>query len=288
VVYNDQIQAPPDGIEPIHYILFEGKEAYCNYYASSMVMMLRSQGIPARFVAGYAQGDWDEESSSYRVRSSNSHTWAEVFFPGYGWIQFEPTAALPPGDRPESSGNPGDAFASPSIDDEDRPLFQELGQEEEDVESAGALVGDENLSEGVGSSIDPLTIIRIVAAVVILGLAAFVVFVAGQMNKRVESNVEKSYGRLESWAPWLGVLIRPIHTPYERANLLATAVPEGKEPLRNFAHQFVRQRFSQDKQPDSEFNALAEWKLLRPRLVRQTMSFQIEKLRSKYRNRREK
>jgi transglutaminase-like putative cysteine protease len=288
VVYNDQIQAPPDGIEPIHYILFEGKEAYCNYYASSMVMMLRSQGIPARFVAGYAQGDWDEESSSYRVRSSNSHTWAEVFFPGYGWIQFEPTAALPPGDRPESSGNPGDAFASPSIDDEDRPLFQELGQEEEDVESAGALVGDENLSEGVGSSIDPLTIIRIVAAVVILGLAAFVVFVAGQMNKRVESNVEKSYGRLESWAPWLGVLIRPIHTPYERANLLATAVPEGKEPLRNFAHQFVRQRFSQYKQPDSEFNALAEWKLLRPRLVRQTMSFQIEKLRSKYRNRREK
>ena len=81
VTYNDQIAAPPDDVEPIHYILFEGQEAYCNYYASSMVMMLRSQGIPARFVAGYAQGDWDEESSSYRVRSSNSHTWVEVFFP---------------------------------------------------------------------------------------------------------------------------------------------------------------------------------------------------------------
>lgn len=289
IAYNDQIQAPPDGVEPIHYILFEGKEAYCNYYASSMVMMLRSQGIPARFVAGYAQGDWDEESSSYRVRSSNSHTWAEVFFPGYGWIQFEPTAALPAGDRPESSGNPGDAFASPSIEDEDRPLFQELGQDQQDVESAGGLVGDESLGDGVNASVvDPVTIIRIVVAVVILGLAAAVVIFANRMNVRVESNVEKSIGRLESWAPWLGVLIRPIHTPYERANLMATAVPEGKEPLRNFAHQFVRQRFSQDKQPDSEFNALAEWKLLRPRLIRQTLSYQIEKLRSKYRNSREK
>lgn len=283
IVYNDQIQAPPDGVEPVHYILFEGKEAYCNYYASSMVMMLRSQGIPARFVAGYAQGDWDEESSSYRVRSSNSHSWAEVFFPGYGWIQFEPTAALPPGDRPESSGNPGDAFASPSIEDEERPLFQELGQEDqEDVESAGGLLGDESLSDGVENGIDPILIIRVVVAVVILALAGFVVFVAGQMNKRVESNVEKSYGRLESWAPWLGVLIRPIHTPYERASLMASAVPEGTEPLRNFAHQFVRQRFSQDKAADSEFNPLAEWKKLRPSLIRQTFQHQLRKLRARY------
>jgi transglutaminase-like putative cysteine protease len=283
IVYNDQIDAPPDGIEPVHYILFEGKEAYCNYYASSMVIMLRSQGIPARFVAGYAQGDWDEESSSYRVRSSNSHSWAEVFFPGYGWIQFEPTAALPPGDRPESSGNPGDAFASPSIADEERPLFQELGAEgQEDVESLGGLLGEENLSEGVGGVFGPANIIRIVIAAIILSLAAGVVFIGGQMNKRVESNIEKSYGRLESWAPWLGVLIRPIHTPYERANLMAAAVPEGKEPLRNFAHQFVRQRFSPDKLPDSDFNALAEWKMLRPSLIRKTFNYQLRKMRQRY------
>ncbi len=285
IAYNDQINAPPDDVEPIHYILFEGKEAYCNYYASSMVMMLRSQGIPARFVAGYAQGEWHEESKSYRVRSSNSHTWAEVFFPGYGWIQFEPTAALPVGDRPEESGNPGDAFASPSIDDEDRPLFQELGQGEEDVERGGDLAGDESLTGGAEGAISPLSVIRIVVAVVILGLAFLAVLFANQMNRRVESNVEKSYGRLESWAPWLGVLIRPVHTPYERASLMAAAAPEGKEPLRNFAHQFVRQRFSPDKTPDSEFNALAEWKLLRPTLIRQTLNHQLNKIRQRFRER---
>jgi hypothetical protein len=67
--------------------------------------------------------------------------------------------------------------------------------------------------------------------------------------------------------------------------LLAAAAPEGKEPLRNFAHQFVRQRFSQDKTIDSEFNALAEWKLLRPTLFRQTVNHQIQKLRQRYRDR---
>ncbi|MFZ0546203.1 MAG: transglutaminase domain-containing protein [Candidatus Promineifilaceae bacterium] len=287
IKYNDQIQAPPDGVEPIDYVLFEGKEAYCNYYASSMAIMLRSQGIPARFVGGYAQGDWDEASSSYRVRSSNSHSWTEVFFPGYGWIQFEPTAALPAGDRPESSGNPGDAFASPSIADEDRPLFQELGAEDQnDLESQGSLVGEESLNDGVGEgTLNPIMIIRIVVAVVILGLAAAVVLIAGQMNKRVESNVEKSYGRLESWAPWLGVLIRPVHTPYERAALMASAAPEGKEPLRNFAHQFVRQRFSPDKSADTDFNPISEWKLLRPTLIRQIFRHQLQKLRQRFRDR---
>jgi hypothetical protein len=108
------------------------------------------------------------------------------------------------------------------------------------------------------------------------------------MNKRVESNIERSYGRLESWAPWLGVLIRPIHTPYERANLMAAAAPDGKEPLRNFTHQFVRQRFSPDKTPDSEFNALAEWKILRPTLIRETFNHQLSKMRRRYRDRPKK
>jgi hypothetical protein len=69
---------------------------------------------------------------------------------------------------------------------------------------------------------------------------------------------------------------------------MATAVPEGKEPLRNFAHQFVRQRFSQNKSADSDFNPQAEWKVLRPTLIRQTFSHQLRKLRLRYSNRRQK
>ncbi len=100
ISYNDQIDAPPDGVDPVHYTLFVTQEGYCNYYASAMAIMLRSQGVPSRVVSGYAQGEYDETSQSYRVRANNAHTWVEVYFPQYGWIQFEPTASLPLIDRP--------------------------------------------------------------------------------------------------------------------------------------------------------------------------------------------
>jgi transglutaminase-like putative cysteine protease len=77
-----------------------------------MAMMLRSEGIPARIVNGYAKGEYQEETSSYRVRSNNAHTWVEVYFPRYGWIIFEPTSSIPVVELPEgdAGGNPGDAF----------------------------------------------------------------------------------------------------------------------------------------------------------------------------------
>src|SRR5438067_2322891 len=53
--------------------------------------MLRSQGIPSRMAAGYAPGTFDTTSQSYVVRESSAHTWPEVYFPKYGWIEFEPT-----------------------------------------------------------------------------------------------------------------------------------------------------------------------------------------------------
>ncbi len=84
ISYNDQIDRPPADIDPVHYILFESQEGYCTYYASSMVMLLRSQGIPSRFVSGYAQGEYNADTSSYRVRAPNAHTWVEVYFPAYG------------------------------------------------------------------------------------------------------------------------------------------------------------------------------------------------------------
>src|SRR5947207_7422350 len=76
--------------------------------------MLRELGIPARVASGYARGEYDEENAVYHIRESDSHTWVEVFFPDYGWIQFEPTASQPTLDRPEGSDQDtsGDSSAS--------------------------------------------------------------------------------------------------------------------------------------------------------------------------------
>jgi hypothetical protein len=106
-------------------------------------------------------------------------------------------------------------------------------------------------------------------------------FLFGRANQRVEGSVSKSYMRLASWAPWLGVLIQPAHTPYERADLLSGAVPEGKEPLRNITYQYVRQQFSRSRSVDEGFDPRAEWRSLRPAMIRRTLSLQLERLRNR-------
>jgi transglutaminase-like putative cysteine protease len=75
--------------------LFESKQGYCDHFSSSMVVLLRSVGIPARYVKGFSTGEMSvlEDSDTYKVtmRNRNAHSWAEVYFEGYGWIPFEPT-----------------------------------------------------------------------------------------------------------------------------------------------------------------------------------------------------
>ena len=85
-------------------MLFDLKQGYCNYYASAMVVMLRTMGIPARMAAGFAQGTWNHGEQAFVVEERDAHTWVEVYFPGYGWVEFEPTAAQAPlnrGDEPQ-------------------------------------------------------------------------------------------------------------------------------------------------------------------------------------------
>ncbi|WP_254273248.1 transglutaminaseTgpA domain-containing protein [Haloarcula marina] len=67
---------------------------YCVYFATTMVVMLRTQGIPARFVVGYTPGERVGENR-WVVRGLNSHAWVEAYFPGHGWIQFDPTPSGP-------------------------------------------------------------------------------------------------------------------------------------------------------------------------------------------------
>lgn len=74
--------------------IFEMDRGYCTYYASAMVAMLRTQGIPARFVVGYTTGESVDENR-WAVRGLDSHAWVEVYFPGHGWVAFDPTPAGP-------------------------------------------------------------------------------------------------------------------------------------------------------------------------------------------------
>ncbi|MFB6218844.1 MAG: DUF3488 and DUF4129 domain-containing transglutaminase family protein, partial [Halobacteriaceae archaeon] len=91
---------PPDENVAAEF-LFERDQGYCVYYATTMVTMLRSQGIPARYVVGYTPGQRVAEDK-WVVRGLDSHAWVEVYFPGYGWITFDPTPGAERGEAETS------------------------------------------------------------------------------------------------------------------------------------------------------------------------------------------
>jgi transglutaminase-like putative cysteine protease len=93
--YDLEIPAPPEGQDVADYFLFELKRGYCDYYATAMVVLARASGLPARFVSGYAPGGYDAPNAQYVIREMNAHSWAEIYFPEIGWIEFEPTGSQP-------------------------------------------------------------------------------------------------------------------------------------------------------------------------------------------------
>jgi transglutaminase-like putative cysteine protease len=82
---------------PLERFLFEERRGHCEFFATAMVVMLRSQGIPARFVTGFLGGEPSNFEGYYIVRQGNAHAWVEAWVPEVGWQLFDPT---PPGGRP--------------------------------------------------------------------------------------------------------------------------------------------------------------------------------------------
>ena len=94
--YDLSVPPPPDGRDAVDYFLFEQRGGFCSHFASAMAVLLRAEGVPVRVATGYAMGEYDYERAAYRVPGAAAHAWPEVYFPGYGWVEFEPTPAQPP------------------------------------------------------------------------------------------------------------------------------------------------------------------------------------------------
>jgi transglutaminase-like putative cysteine protease len=87
--------------DPVANFLFERKHGHCEYFASAMAVMLRSLHIPSRLVTGFRGGEYNDITGQYVVRASDAHSWVEAYFPGSGWISFDPT---PAGGAPTRTG----------------------------------------------------------------------------------------------------------------------------------------------------------------------------------------
>ncbi|MEK7807535.1 MAG: transglutaminase-like domain-containing protein [Chloroflexota bacterium] len=104
--YTLDLYAPPVNRDVVDYFLFDLQRGYCDYYATAMVVLTRAAGVPARLATGYAAGKYDAAQMHYVVTEAEAHSWVEVYFPEYGWVEFEPTGGRAPIDREAEAASP--------------------------------------------------------------------------------------------------------------------------------------------------------------------------------------
>jgi transglutaminase-like putative cysteine protease len=88
--YTLDLSGTPTG-DPLAHFLFTRRAGHCEYFASAMTVMLRTLGIPARYINGFQTGEYNNIGGDFIVRASDAHSWVEAYFPGSGWITFDPT-----------------------------------------------------------------------------------------------------------------------------------------------------------------------------------------------------
>ncbi len=160
------------GTTPALVEFMKTKAGYCQHFAGAMALMLRYLGIPARVAAGFTSGSYDAHAHKWTVTDHNAHTWVEVYFPHYGWLQFDPTP-----DRGELS-EPY-SYASSAFDAaEAAALGGPLGAIKGQLDRGGGLAG----REGAAATGGPVGAVAgksrgIVSVVFLLALAAGVAIV---------------------------------------------------------------------------------------------------------------
>ena len=262
----------PAGRDRIDYFLFDSKQGYCEYFATAMGDMLRSLGIPTRLVNGYGPGSYSTELNGYVVRSEDAHTWVESYFPGFGWITFEPTpqdggyatvargtsgvnvcardehCTIPTGPGgviPTPTGNPGGAG----------------------LQDPGNVPGGRGSAFGfrVPDAGTLTTIVGILLAVVLLVFAA----IARYLRPRSVMGV---WRRTLVLARLAGAERRQAETPYETTRRLTNYFPEARDQLRSLSQGFVVAAYAPDELAKSaRASVLETWAALRPILLRRIL-----------------
>ena len=261
IPYNELISAPPTGQDGVDYFLFDSRQGYCDYYASALAVMARAVGIPARLASGYTRGEYRSVSDAYLVRELNAHTWVEIYFPHYGWVEFEPTASQPLIARPEPESSEDLA-----IDDfEASERRREREEKEVDAEIAPETAGIPILGTG------PWSMALWGGALVLLVIVGVMVsWYLWTSEARNSSPVERIYENMARYAQLIGIGWSAHQTPYEYAAALVEALPQGRTQIVQITDLYVKERFSSKGTDEREIEETKEaWRALKPTLWQQ-------------------
>jgi transglutaminase-like putative cysteine protease len=223
--YSTKGAVPPEGTDLVDFFLFDeaaNRTGYCQYYASAMVMMARSIGLPARLAAGFAPGE-RQEDDTFLYRESNAHAWAEIYFPGYGWQVFEATKSI----QPRFVRLPGEVSDNPPppLQGIDPLLDGEVLRER----GIGASIAPLPSAQPVEGAVDPLnptapadganprTGNALIIALLVFGAAVVIWLRMRQVRRRwrLLPAGDRAWRQLTAAAGRAGVGPRPSETIYE-------------------------------------------------------------------------
>ncbi|MFC2051856.1 transglutaminase family protein [Chloroflexota bacterium] len=231
--YNTAAQAPPEDIDGVYYFLSIQREGNCNNFASAMVIMLRSAGVPSRLATGYFhQGEIYENTGEINIRVRDYHAWPEVYLPGHGWVEFEatPIAAVNEEDIFGEEGAGSDTSAW--LDDED----------------------DEMGGFGVAPSVTTSTNrLRWNLPYTIVSVSFLLMFALGLVLYRWLRRFERAEVASEVYVKMcrLASLVKSgpnaYETPLEYCTRLASVLPVQAKYIGNIAQVYTECQFSQHK-----------------------------------------
>lgn len=270
--YSVDIHLPP-GEEGVSWFLFRsGHKGFCNYFATSMTVMARLLGIPARVVAGYTNGQLDSKNHRQVIYGTNAHSWTQVYFAGYGWVNFEPSAGFSTFNRPApnqySSSNPNLIPTGTTGTNKGSKNRDLTGP---NVDIPGGNIPVQTAAQEAAQLRQQITVAT--GSIVLFILFCLILFsIWWRRLFRNHRLAAQLYGRITVLANWAGIEILPSQTPYEYMGTLALVTPEEAPTLERFGDIYVREIWADPESPDhpgrsGEINELPSlWKRLQPRL----------------------
>ena len=244
--YDLGVPRDPEGVDAVDHFLFETRRGYCEQIASSMAVMLRTLGIPTRLVTGYGPGERNPLTGYFEVKQSDAHAWVEVFYPGIGWVPYDPTFGVP-------QAAPGVASRFMA-----GPVLAALGRFARDVVPAPL----KSAAVGVGRSVAAAGGLALRAwpiAAALLVLTGFALTMARRVRRRSRAGPstpgeEAFLGLVEALGP-VGHTRSPQATPSEFLDGVSADDALGADVIdaaEIVVRTFERERFAAAKPSDAE------------------------------------
>lgn len=244
-VYDERPPYQATGAMPITWFLTASRRGFCQHFAGSMALMLRTLGIPARVAVGYTGGRYDPAADEWVVVDRDAHSWVEVYFEDYGWISFDPTpgravstpaSVSSPDYAPLQSVAETEGVEEAAVDPPDRSDAQ--GRQEEQAAPPGETPDDPSAGTGAGRS--PVWVVLAVGLGAMLLLAAGPVLRAARRAGRRFGGDERervlgAMRDLEEELTRLGLAPPPSGTAAERAAALRARTGVDAERLHAMA-----------------------------------------------------